>query len=210
MIRKHLKTLIITSIVILLPIVVGLFLWNRLPEQLAAHWNINGEVDGWFSKPFAVFGLPLIMVAVQWLCAFVTGTDPKKTAHSQKVIHLVLWLIPAVTVFLMAITYAVALGVAVSVEVLMNVFFGLMFTVIGNYLPKSKQNYTIGIKLPWTLNSEENWNRTHRMAGWLWMLCGIFVILTSFLGLFWLLFAVLMVMVLVPLIYSYVLHKKGI
>ena len=210
MIRKNWKLLIITSVVILLPIVLGLFLWNQLPEQLPGHWNINGEVDGWFSKPFAVFAMPLIMLAVQWLCAFVTGADPKKAEQSQKVIHLVLWLIPAITLLLMSVSYAAALGMAVSVEVIMSVFFGLVFTAIGNYLPKSKQNYTIGIKLPWTLASEENWDRTHRMAGRLWVLCGIAMILTSFLGLFWLFFVVALVMVLAPAIYSYVLHRKGI
>jgi uncharacterized membrane protein len=112
--------------------------------------------------------------------------------------------------FLLSLTYAVALGATVRVEIFIIIFLGLLFTIVGNYLPKSKQNYTIGIKLPWTLNSEENWNRTHRMAGRLWVLCGIAMILTSFLGLFWLFFVVALVMVLAPAIYSYVLHRKGI
>ena len=210
MIRKHWKTLVITSIVILLPILLGLFLWNRLPELMPIHWNAKGEVDGWSSKAFSVFGMPLIMVAVQWLCAFATGADPKKAAHSEKIIHLVLWLVPTLTLFLQAVVYATALGAAIRVEVYINILIGLLFTIIGNYLPKSKQNYTIGLKLPWTLSSEENWNRTHRLAGKLWMVCGIVMSLTSFLGLFWLFMIIALVMVLVPTIYSYVLYRKGI
>ena len=73
MIKKHLKTLIITSILTLLPIVAGLYLWNTLPEQVPCHWDVNGEIDGWSSKPFFVFGLPCIMLAAQWLC--VLGTS---------------------------------------------------------------------------------------------------------------------------------------
>ncbi|MBR4863683.1 MAG: SdpI family protein [Oscillospiraceae bacterium] len=208
--RKNWKTLVITSVVILLPILLGLFLWNQLPEQLPIHWNAKGEVDGWTGKAFGVFGMPLIMLALHWLCAFATGADPKKAAHSEKVMSLVLWLIPTLTLLLVSLTYATALGAAVRVEIFINIFLGLLFTIIGNYLPKCKQNYTIGIKLPWTLNSEENWNKTHRMAGKLWMACGVVMILTSFLGLFWLFAIVALVMVLVPLIYSYGLHRKGI
>ena len=68
MIKKHLKFLIMTSFIILLPILAGLLLWDQLPEQIPSHWNTDGEIDGWSSKPFAVFGLPLILLAVHWLC----------------------------------------------------------------------------------------------------------------------------------------------
>ena len=77
MIKKNLKVLIITSIVILLPILAGLILWNQLPEQIPTHWNAAGEIDGWSSKPFAIFGLPAIMLAAQWLCVLGTAADPK-------------------------------------------------------------------------------------------------------------------------------------
>ena len=90
---------------------------------------------------------------------------------------------------------------------------GLLFLIIGNYLPKARQNYTIGIKIPWTLANEENWNRTHRLAGYLWMICGILMIfncLTRFVPAIWL-FGILLIMVLVPCIYSFWLHaKKGL
>ena len=81
---------------------------------------------------------------------------------------------------------------------------------MGNYLPKCQQNYTIGIKIPWTLNSEENWNRTHRFAGRLWVVCGLALMLTGFFGGFWIFFAVVLLMVLAPLAYSYALHRKGV
>ena len=91
------------------------------------------------------------------------------------------------------------------------VFMGLLFILIGNYLPKTKQSYTMGIRLPWTLSSEENWNRTHRLAGFLWVLCGVLFIVMSFIGWSLPLFLILLaVMILVPLIYSYLLYRKGI
>ena len=210
MIKKHLKTLIITSILTLLPILAGIYLWNTLPEQVPSHWDVNGEIDGWSSKPFFVFGLPCIMLAFQWLCVLGTAADPKKANHSGKVLHLVLWIIPVLSIVLSAMTYMVVLGHTVRVEVIMPLIIGLVFTIIGNYLPKCKQSYTVGIKIPWTLHSEENWNRTHRFAGRLWLVCGLGIMLTAFIGGFWVFLPIVLVMVLAPMVYSYVLHRKGI
>ena len=210
MIKKNLKVLIITSIIILLPMAAGLVLWNQLPEQIPFHWNAAGEVDGWASKGVAVFVPSAAMLALQWLCVLVTSTDPKKQNHPEKVVHLVLWLIPLITVFISALMYAAALGGSVRVEMLMPILLGVVFIAIGNYMPKCKQNYTIGIKIPWTLASEENWNKTHRLAGWVWVGGGIAVMLTGFFNLFWLMMVVTAIMVLVPFIYSYILHRKGV
>ena len=210
MTKKNWKVLLITSVAILLPMLAGVILWNQLPEQIPSHWNAVGEVDGWSSKPFAVFGMPLILLAFQWICALGTGADPKKSNHPQKILHLVLWIIPVLSALLHVIVYAVALGNAVRVETVMPVFIGILFAIIGNYLPKCKQNYTIGIKIPWTLNSEENWNRTHRFAGRLWVVCGLAIMLTGFFGGFWIFLPIVLLMVIVPFVYSYVLHRKGV
>ena len=210
MIKKNWKVLLITSVVILLPVLAGVILWNQLPQQMPTHWNAAGEVDGWSNKPFAVFGLPLILLAAQWLCTLGTCADPKKNNHPPKILHLVLWIIPVLSVVLHAVTYAVALGKEVRMEMVMPVLIGLLFAIIGNYLPKCKQNYTIGIKIPWTLNSEENWNRTHRFAGRLWVVCGLAIMLTGFFGGFWVFLPITLLMVIVPCAYSYVLYRKGV
>lgn len=210
MIKKNLKTLIITSVIILLPILAGLLLWNQLPDPMPSHWNASGEVDDWSSKPFAILGLPLILLAAQWLCVLGTAADPKKNNHPQKILHLVLWIIPVLSVVLHTVVYLTALGYGVRMEVVMPVLIGVVFTIIGNYLPKCKQNYTIGIKIPWTLNNEENWNKTHRFAGWLWTFCGIAIMFTGFFGGFWVFLPITLLMVLVPVLYSYLLHRKGL
>lgn len=214
MIKKNLKLLIITSIVILLPIIAGVVLWDKLPDKLPIHWNINNEVDGYASKPFFVFGFPLIMVALQWLCVLATYADPKKQNYSDKILVLVFWLIPTLTLVLMTVTYLTVGGQKVRMDAIMPIFMGLIFAIIGNYLPKCKQSYTIGIKLPWTLNSEENWNKTHRLAGWLWVAGGIIIItsgfISSFVNSFIILISALLIMVIVPTIYSFILFKKGI
>ena len=210
MIKKNLKILILASVAILLPILVGVILWDRLPARIPVHWNMEGEVDGWSSKPFAVFGMPLIMLAAQWFAVLMTLADPKNRNHSNKILQLVFWIIPVISVMLGAVTYTSAMGNSVRVEVLVSVFLGVLFVAIGNYLPKCQQSYTIGIKLPWTLSSEENWSRTHRMAGWIWVVGGIGMMIAGFFGLLWLMLASILVMALIPFIYSYILYRKGV
>ena len=210
MIKRNWKVLMLTSVVCLLPILVGLLLWEKLPQQVPCHWNVQGEVDQWASKPVAVFLMPLMMLAIQWLCAWATQADPKKQGISDKMFQLVLWIVPVLDVVLCSVMYLSALGQEIRMEVLMPVIMGLLFVIIGNYLPKCKQSYTLGIKLPWTLNSEENWNKTHRLAGWLWTVCGIVMTLAGFLGGFWILMVIMAVMVLLPAVYSYLLYRKGI
>jgi uncharacterized membrane protein len=101
----------------------------------------------------------------------------------------------------------------VDIAFFAELLIGLLFIIIGNYLPKARQNYTIGIRIPWTLANEENWNRTHRLAGYLWMICGVLMILlclTRLLPAPWTV-GLLLIMVLVPCGYSYWLHaRKGL
>ncbi len=210
MIRQNLKILIVTSVVTILPIFAGVILWNQLPQQLPIHWNASGEVDGWCTKPFAVFGMPLIFAAVHWLSMLVTLNDPKKQNHSEKILNLIFWIVPMLSIGISALTYAVGMGKSVQVGTVVSIFSGLLFVIIGNYLPKCKQNYTIGIKLPWTLSSEDNWNKTHRLTGRIWVICGLAMILIGFFGSILLTLGIALVMGLVPFVYSYVLHRKGV
>lgn len=208
--KKYGNILWVTSVVILLPLVVGLILWNRLPSYIPIHWNAAGQIDDYSKKRFVVFGIPALLLGVQWLCALGVSLDPKKYKHPKKIVHIIFWIIPMVSCLISAVIYAVALGKEVKMEVVLPIFAGLVLAIVGNYLPKCKQNYTIGIKIPWTLNSEENWNKTHRFAGWIWLLGGLVIILTGFVGGFWIFIGAVAVMVLAPVIYSFVLHRKGI
>ena len=210
MMKANKKTLIITSIVTILPVLIGIICWNRLPEVMATHFGFNNEANGFSSKAFAVFGLPLILLAVLWVGAFVTAHDPKRQNISPKMFSLMLWIAPVISLVAATTIYPVNLGYELDIAFFSELLVGLMFIIIGNYLPKARQNYTIGIKIPWTLANEENWNLTHRLAGYLWMICGILMILislTRFIPAEWLV-GIFLIMVLVPCIYSFWLHAE--
>ncbi len=210
MLKQNKRTLILTSIVTILPILAGLYLWDRLPDVMAIHFGTTSEADGYSSKAFAVFGLPLILLGVEWLSAVVTSRDPRKQNISPKMFTFVLWISPIVSLVIMAALYSYNLGHRADFALIAGLLLGVLFIVIGNYLPKARQNYTIGIKLPWTLANEENWNRTHLLAGYLWMAGGIVLVilaLTRITQPVWML-AVFAVLALVPCVYSFWLHAK--
>ena len=188
---------------------MGLILWNRLPDEIATHFGSGNVANGWSSKPFAVFGIPGIMVAVELLLYFVTTNDPKKRNIDDKIMRFCLWIIPVTSLIVCLSCYGIALGIPVDIGFLVNILIGIMFIFLGNYLHRIKQNYTVGIKLPWTLNSEENWNRTHRMASWLYVICGLLFIVNAFFQFEAMYFAVLL-FAFIPGVYSYILYKKGI
>ena len=176
------KTLILTTLVCLLPILAGALLYSRLPETVPTHFNLNGEPDGWSSRAVAAFALPALMLVMNFVLQFALNADPKRQNMSGALMKVVVWTVPVLSVLCSGMTLAKALGYNVRIEVVLPVFMGLLFILIGNYLPKTKQSYTMGIRLPWTLSSEENWNRTHRLAGFLWVLCGVLFIVMSFIG----------------------------
>ena len=208
--KKDKRTLVLTTLVCLLPMAVGALVYDRLPETMATHWGIDGQPDGWSSRAFAVFGLPAILPAVNLLLPCMLRADPKHENMSGALVNITIWAIPVLSLICSGLTLGRALGYDVRIERVLPVFMGVLFILIGNYLPKTKQSYTMGIKLPWTLASEENWNRPHRLAGFLWVLGGVFFIVMSFIGWSVPAFVIpLVVMVLVPMVYSYLLYRKG-
>ena len=107
-------------------------------------------------------------------------------------------------------TYTIALGYSVDIGMIINFLVGILFIVMGNYMHKIKQNYTVGIKIPWTLSSEKNWNKTHRMASWLFIIGGILFCINGFFKMTEMLFVVVVLIIVVPMVYSFVLYRKGI
>ena len=211
MIPKHKKTLIFSSIFTLFPILVGLLLWNRLPQMMPTHWGADGQVDGWSSLPLAVFGMPMILLAVHWLCVFASIKFSGDSQRNHKMQTLVLWITPLLSNFCCGLMYALALGVDFSITSLMLVFMGVLFAVIGNYLPKCKMNATMGIKIYWTYTSEDNWNATHRFAGKVWVLGGLGVALCALLPGAWAIYGMLIgiaVLVLIPTVYSCLYYRR--
>ena len=208
---KNKKYWLITSAITLLPILMGLLLWDQLPDKLPTHFGIDGAADGWSGKGFAVFCLPLMMLFFHGVIFFATRLDKQNRGHNEKVLNLVGLIFPVMSIVNSGYIFSRAMDFELNLGTLLFPLLGLLFILMGNWLPKIKQNSTLGIKIKWTLYSEENWNKTHRFAGFVWVIAGVLFCLMGFVPesmlVFLLPLQVILLMV-VPMVYSWNLARK--
>lgn len=203
MIRNHKVHAIASSLVLLLPMMLGALFYQRLPLLLGSG-----------SRKFLVFVLPLILLATQWGLLLLLAADPGNRRQNRKATVLVFWILPLLSLFSYGAAYQQALHPQGGIERWMTALFGVLFLVVGNLMPKFRPNRTMGIRLPWTLGNEENWNRTHRLGGKVWVAGGVVLLLALFLPGDWQAavgLTVLLAAVLVPTVYSfrlYLLHRR--
>jgi len=211
MLKNNKLKILISSVIILIPAFFGIIMWDKLPDVMTTHWGADGNADGFSGKAFAVFGLSLILLALHFLCLLFTLLDKKQKEQNQKALGIIFWIIPAISLLTNGIIYQTAFGKSFNSMLFMPAIFGLMFIFIGNYLPKIKQNRTLGIKIYWTLNNEENWNKTHRLGGKVWVIGGFIILLSllfplkvaAFITTF-----VMLTIITIPIVYSYIIYKQ--
>lgn len=210
--KNNVIKVLISSVIILLPIIFGVIVWENLPDTMTTHWGADGNADGFGGKAFAVFGLPLILLALHLICITATLLDKKQKEQNKKALGIVFWIIPFISLFANGIIYGAAFDKTFDLSILMPILLGLMFIFIGNYLPKIKQNKTLGIRVTWTLNDEENWNKTHRFGGKVWVVGGFIMLFSIFLPITVMLpvtFVIIVAISVIPIVYSYVMYRKA-
>lgn len=213
--EKYKTKFILTSVVCLLPLILSVILYDQLPQQVAVHWDQAGVANNYVPKALAAFGLPFFCLGIHCISFFMRRQDPKAANTSAAIGKFIDWLIPLMSLILLPVTLFIAIGVEIPIPLLVSVMVGGIFIVVGNYLPKSRQNYTIGIRLPWTLTDPDNWNKTHRLAGYLWIIGGFVMIVIAFMatklrpsvGVPLVLLLVLLLSG-IPAIYSYVMYHR--
>lgn len=187
----------------------GYLVLNKLPDMVPSHWNIAGEPDSWMLKNRAVWLFPTITLGLAWLFKYLPKIDPKKAKYAQFKraweIFQIVFLLFFAYIYFVTLYASLHSGVNVGKWILMGV--GILFVVIGNYMSKIKQNFFVGIKTPWTLSSEDVWNKTHRLGSWCFVICGLLFIIESQWNFFLIpvFVTAIIIMVAVPIIYSYIL-----
>ena len=207
-----------TTIVVLIMIVAatlaGLLLWDRLPDLMASHWGPNDEVNGYMSKFWGVFLMPLITLGMFLLFLLIPNIDPLKAniAQFRDVFNLFIALIVAFMVYIHFLTLRWNLGYTdFEMSKAMLPALGILFFFVGYMLRKAKRNFFIGIRTPWTLSSDTVWDKTHQLGAVLFIASGILAFIGGLFGgttAFWMLFVPLMGSTLFLAIYSYVLYRN--
>lgn len=209
--KKINKEFLMTALVIAMPMVIGVIFWNQLPEKIPTHFGIDGQADGYSSKLFTLFAFPALFLLFQIICLASFEKESVKVNIPAKMRRFYTWLIPVLSLIIQGSIYANALGFIKSGPTLVTTFLAIVFIVIGNYLPKIQRNATAGIRIPWTLSDDKNWYKTHRMAGKLWVIGGLIILLESFIqvALPYVMGVVIAVMIVGPIVYSFLLSRKN-
>lgn len=191
----------------------AVLVYPHLPEQVPSHWNIQGEVDDYQGRFFGAFFFPLMIVGLYLLMLVLPVIDPRREnyARFRGAYTFLRWGFVIFMTILYGVTIAVALGYGVDVGWMVKAMVAGLFIIIGNYMGQFRHNYFVGIKTPWTLANEEVWQRTHRMGGKLWVICGLICLVVSPFNTTWaavMFFGAIAVMTLVPMVYSYLLFAR--
>ena len=209
-------TTLIVLILITVATIAGVMLWSQFPEQMASHWNQNDLVDGYMSRFWGVFMMPLFSLGLFLLFLVIPQIDPLKAniAQFRGIFNLFITFIIGFMLYIHALTLAWNLGyTGFKMSQAMLPAMGLLFFLIGLMLRQAKRNWFIGIRTPWTLSSDTVWDKTHQLGAILFMASGVLALIGGFLGgmlAFWFLFVPLMGSTLFLLIYSYVLYQQEI
>ena len=209
----NLKREIPLLIVVLIPFVYLFYIWNSLPETVPTHWNYKGEIDDWGDKTTLIFITFLLSGLTYILFTVIPFIDPKKRIQTMgnKYHNLKFLMVLFMSALAVFIIYS-AKEQSITNPSFIILAMGLLFMLLGNYFKTIKANYFIGIRTPWTLEHESVWKSTHKLAGKLWFVGGLAIVLSSlttskeFNGLFFI--SVTVLLALIPIVYSFLEYKK--
>lgn len=212
-IRLSVKSELFPILIIILSWSLAFYFYANFPDQVPTHWNIAGEADNYSSKGVGAFMIPGVITGIYALFLVLPLIDPRgeRYADFSKAYHILKNAIVALVFGVYVVAGVAGLGYAVPVGILTPLGIGFLFLVIGNYMGKVKSNWLMGVRTPWTLSNEEVWNKTHRLSGKLFIVGGVTMALTGLIPISLRLpafIAVIVIVGLVPMIYSYLLYKK--
>ncbi|MNR89838.1 Immunity protein SdpI [compost metagenome] len=212
--RLTLKTEALPILLILATWALVAWYWPHLPDPMPTHWGVNGQPDGWMSRFWGAVVGPLTSTLVYLMMTLSPYIDPR-SRNWAAFGNIYPVLKTSVTALMLFVTY-LALSAAASVEQVLPasrllVAIGLLFIVLGNYLPKVRSNFFVGIRTPWTLSSDEVWVRTHRLAGKLMVALGLLILLCTWLPGSWaagIVIGASLALTAVTFVYSYWLYRR--
>jgi len=199
-------------IAVVICFIIGIYFYPQMPEQMASHWNAQGNVDDYMSRFWGVFLMPFVFIGLALLFIIIPRIDPlKKNIESFRKYYdgfIILFFIFMLLVYMQTILWN--LGTEISPNVAFPILMGFLFFYMGILLENTKRNWFIGIKTPWTLSSENVWNKTHKLGSKMFKIAGI-IALIGFLFQKYTFYFILVPVLFVAfylIVYSYVEYQK--
>jgi len=206
------RTLIVSAIFILIIVGVAVWLYPHLPAQVPTHWDMQGHVNGYSSRLWTVAPPVLTIIGLALLTVILPLISPRKFEIKPfaAVWDLIMLAIQGVVLVIFMAVLLDGAGYRIPISTISVLALGVLLMVIGNYMGKLRKNFFIGIRTPWTLASSAVWERTHRLAGWLFMLAGLIITVGALRGesTVFLLMIVLLPAALIPSAYSLLIYPR--
>lgn len=208
---KPVRTLFVSAVFVALALGVAIWLWPQMPAQVPVHWDVHGQANGHASRLWAVAMWPLLIAALAGLTALLPAISPRRFEIKPfaGIYGALMLAIQGVMLVLGMAAMAAGAGHAVPMTTIALLAVGVLLMVLGNYMGKLRRNFFMGIRTPWTLASEAVWERTHRLAGWLFVLAGVAMVIAAPIpAVRWLSLGVVAVACLAPAVCSYFIYRR--
>ena len=197
----------------ILGLIVAVILYPFLPSKIVSHWDASGNPDGYMPKTFGLFFIPVINFLLVLLLIFIPRIDPKRKnyAYFKKPYYVFIAAFELFFYLLFAEIVLWAFHHYVPINIVMGVGIGFLFIVLSYLLNNTKQNWFVGIRTPWTLESETVWIKTHKLSAKLFALSGIVIMISAFFSsnvLFWTILVSLVISITIIFTYSYLEYEK--
>ncbi len=206
------KAQIITIIIILISFAVGVYFYPQFPDKMASHWNIQGEVDGYISKFWGAFLMPIVSLGLFLLFLLIPRIDPLKRniEKFRKYFDTFIVLIILFLFYVYLLTVFWNVGISFNMSRVILPAIGILFYYIGVLLKHAKRNWFIGIRTPWTLSSDNVWEKTHKLGSKLFKTAGVIALLGIFFQslAIWLILVPVILVSVYTIFYSYFEYKK--
>lgn len=205
-------TIILASLLIALSVLAGLFLYPRLPDPVASHWNARGQVDGYMPRFWGAFLMPIVSAGMLLLFLLIPLIDPLRAniAKFRTTFNTFIVLMIVFLLYIHGLSLAWNLGYRFDMGTVLMPAMGLLFFYMGVLMQRAKRNWFIGIRTPWTLSSDRVWDETHRLGAILFKIAGVLALAGVFFGQYaiWLVLIPVLAVAIFLLVYSYVLYQR--
>ena len=203
----------IPAILILAAVIATIAVYPRLPDQIPTHWSVSGEVNGWSSRLFGAWMIPLLMAVIWLFMRAIPHIDPRK-ANYEKFPGMYDALVILILTFMLLMHVLILLsatGTVIRMDRVVMPAVGIFIAIMGVLLPQAHPNWFVGIRTPWTLTSDLSWERTHKVGGALFIALGLLIVASTFIAperAIWLLVVAALGVVAFLFIYSYQVWKQ--
>jgi len=200
--RRSAQFMRLTWGVVVLSWIIAFLALPHLPEVIPIHWGLHGEANGFADKLSGLLGLPVIITLVTVLLIFLPRLRSMELSLEafRDIYAMMIFATIAMVFSIEAMVIATAMGVDLPVVTIISLLMGFLILAIGGMMPHIRRNTIMGLRLPWTLASEEVWNRTHEFGGRIFMTAGVLVVLGSLVAGIWAM-ALMLVIILVSTLY---------